>query len=318
MRLIMPGAGSSDRLPAGGLLRRGRRRRDRSDQSGVHERARLRPEGLPYAPPYPWRPRAGFRPELQRQATEAFAHLLNEGGSIRRRPGTGTGARSGWRPASPASRTRTRDGDGRRHVARCHGRALRQAARIGARRHGLFLSEAGSLPEAVRRTVEELHELWRARRVLAVTFSERGAPQLAAATGPATGGRSARRSAAEDHRPRRAAAAAAGRRRDRRIGITMEHRWPARAVDRARSRAAVHPAGRRCWPCWRYLVQALHRADQIDQQRETAIALQRAILGPAQLRPTSPPLRAGDPALEVGGTGTTSSGSRPPDRDRRR
>ena len=34
-----------------------------------------------------------------------------------------------------------------------------------------------------------------------------------------------------------------------------------------------------------YLGQALHRAHQTDQQRETALALQRAILGPARLPP---------------------------------
>ena len=34
-----------------------------------------------------------------------------------------------------------------------------------------------------------------------------------------------------------------------------------------------------------YLGQALHRAHQTDQQRETALALQRAILGPSRLPP---------------------------------
>ena len=34
-----------------------------------------------------------------------------------------------------------------------------------------------------------------------------------------------------------------------------------------------------------YLGQALHRAYQTDQQRETALALQRAILGPSRLPP---------------------------------
>ena len=56
-----------------------------------------------------------------------------------------------------------------------------------------------------------------------------------------------------------------------------------------------------------YLVQALHRADQIDQQRETAIALQRAILGPAQLpaefaaryEPATQPLEVGGDWYDV-------------------
>ena len=51
-----------------------------------------------------------------------------------------------------------------------------------------------------------------------------------------------------------------------------------------------------------YLGQALHRAYQTDQQRETALALQRAILGPSRL-PTGFAVRY-EPAtrpLEVGG-----------------
>ena len=50
------------------------------------------------------------------------------------------------------------------------------------------------------------------------------------------------------------------------------------------------------------LGQALHRAHQIDEQRETALALQRAILGPAQLPPGfSARYEPATRPLEVGG-----------------
>ena len=40
----------------------------------------------------------------------------------------------------------------------------------------------------------------------------------------------------------------------------------------------------------------LHRAHQIDEQRDTALALQRAILGPVQLPPGSAPATSPPPA----------------------
>ena len=269
------------------------------------------PEGLPYAPPYPWRPRAGFRPELQRQATEAFAHLLNEGGSITA-PARHRDGRPLW---VEASLTSVPDPDAGwemvagtlRDVTDAHYARQRESALAAM---GLFLSEAGSLPEAVRRTVEELHELWRARRVLAVTFSERGAPQLAAATGPATRwedlpGEVRQKITGLAGQPLlRPADGGTGA-----IGITMEHPlgrlvlWiepdPERLFTQ-QDRALLAMLGG-------YLVQALHRADQIDQQRETAIALQRAILGPAQLpadfaaryEPATQPLEVGGDWYDV-------------------
>ena len=45
-----------------------------------------------------------------------------------------------------------------------------------------------------------------------------------------------------------------------------------------------------------YLGQALHRAYQVDQQRETALALQRAILGPSRLPAGSPSVTSPPPA----------------------
>ncbi len=67
------------------------------------------------------------------------------------------------------------------------------------------------------------------------------------------------------------------------------------------------------------LAQGLARAHQIDQQRETAIALQRAILGPSHLPDGRRPLRARHPAL--GGRRRLVRHRHParrPHRDRRR
>ena len=70
-------------------------------------------------------------------------------------------------------------------------------------------------------------------------------------------------------------------------GISIEHSGGrAGALDRARPRPPFTAEDRTLLAllCG-YLGQALHRAHLLDQQRETALALQRAILGPARLPP---------------------------------
>ena len=66
-----------------------------------------------------------------------------------------------------------------------------------------------------------------------------------------------------------------------------------------------------------YLGQALHRANQSDRQRETALALQRAILGPARLPPGFAAATASRRSRSAV-TGTTWSNCRRADRRRGR
>ena len=164
---------------------------------------------------------------------------------------------------------------------------------------GLLLSQASSAPQALQGAINELRRLWQARRALAVTWDGGEEPSVMS-TGAETswadlpaplrerirvlrrqpllspaGGGSA---AAPGGAPAADGWAAA-------VGITVKHPLGLLAVwidvDAARPFSAEDRAllALLCG----YLGQALHRVHQTDQQRETALALQRAILGPAWL-----------------------------------
>ena len=180
---------------------------------------------------------------------------------------------------------------------------------------GLVVSRAGSAAQVLQEALGELRRLWRAREVTAVTWT--GAGQVTvASTGSAVswdalpaGLRDALTSlrdqpvltptagapaSARPGPPRPAAGA----------GIRLEHPAGTLGIWLELGSGRVLTAEDRTLlslVCG-YLGQALHRAYQTDQQRETALALQRAILGPSRL-PTGFAVRY-EPAtrpLEVGG-----------------
>lgn len=190
-------------------------------------------------------------------------------------------------------------------------------ALAAGREHALShqLAQAETVDEAICAAIEELCRLWRARRVLAITFAAPAAP--GSATGPTTGaprlvsvGESARwdELSAEVRQtlgalresdlltPYTAKLGAAGVALQHPEGVLVV--WIELAEERPFTledqTLLTVLAGR--------LGQALHRVHQVDQQRETALALQHAILGPAQPPPgIAVRYQAASPPLQVGG-----------------
>ena len=269
------------------------------------------PEGLPYAAPYPWWPDQDTDPDARRQSSEAFAQLVKQGKGSFVAPVTHRDGRRRW---VAASFNEVQDPDsGRRMVVGSvrditveHHAGQREAALAAM---GLLLSQADSLPEALQGALNQLQRLWHARRVIAATWTGAGAPSLTSAgptghAGPAVGWTelpAELRETIGNLRQQPLLTPAGGSSPD--VGIRIEHPQGQLAVwidvDPARPFTAEDRTlfALLCG----YLGQALHRAHQTDQQRETALALQHAILGPARLplgfaaryEPASRPLEVG-------------------------
>ena len=265
------------------------------------------PEGLPYAPVIPWWPDADTDPEAHRQVADAFAVLDETHGSYTI-PVT---HRDGHRLWVTVTFNHAEDPDtGRRvivgtfrDVTAEHYAVQRESALAALNQQ---LSQADTLDDAVRAAAAELRSLWQARRVLAATWPGETSDRCTATDlGRRTGelGRPAVRHQQHDQ--------VAARRRPAHSG----HR-------RAMARRASRCSTRGVCSCWIELAeqrpftaedqtllavlagrlgQGLQRVHQLDQQRETALALQHAILGPAQLpsgfavryQPATRPLQVG-------------------------
>ena len=298
-----PVAGGADRLAARGVLPADEAGRVIEINATFTDILGYGPDGLPYATPHPWWPRPGRRsggpPPGQRGIRPARWGRARAVSSLRSPTRTGTGC---W---VAASFNEVQDPDtGRRMVVG----TLRDitAERYAGQREealaamGLLLSQADSLPEALQGALNELRRLWHARRVIAATWTGRRRRRSVPPPTPASGW--ARTCPASSGEPGSADCASGpcsprptGRQPD--VGISIEHPEGELAVwidaDPARPFTAEDRAlfALLCG----YLGQALHRAHQTDQQRETALALQRAILGPARLPGVRGPLRAGQP-----------------------
>jgi len=168
-------------------------------------------------------------------------------------------------------------------------------ALAAGREHALNqeLAQADTVEDAVRAAAEELRRLWRARRVLAVTFPPPGsptetahrAPRLVSVGEPAQWvdlPRDTRRTLSllrygdlltpYATKPGTAGIALQHPEGVLVVWIDLTERRPFTLEDQT---LLAVLAGR--------LGQGLQRVHQVDQQRETALALQHAILGPAQL-----------------------------------
>ncbi|MGM1058496.1 SpoIIE family protein phosphatase [Saccharothrix sp. Mg75] len=262
------------------------------------------PEGLPYAPRHPWWLAPGAEPEALARADRAVSRMLEEGRGAATIPVT---HRDGHRLWVAAAFSRVKDPDtGRqvivgtfRDVTAQHYAVQRDLALAAL---SVRLSRADSLGEAVRGAVDELRSLWDARRVLAVAVAA-DPPEVVASDGPArwedlpAALRDATLAlgAGPALTTRVDGTGAAGIALDHPRGALVlwidlgEHR-PCSAEDRT---LLALLAG--------HLGQGLHRVHQMDQQRETALALQRAILGPSHLpdgfavryEPATRPLKVG-------------------------
>jgi anti-sigma regulatory factor (Ser/Thr protein kinase) len=257
---------------------------------------------------------------------DAFGRLMTDSKGSFTVPLTGRDGRRIW---VSGSFNEVRDPeDGRRMVVgtfrdvTAEHYAVQREAALAAM--GLVLSRAGSATQVLLEALGELRRLWRAREVTAATWT--GAGQVTvASTGPAASWDAlpaGLRDALAGLRDQPLLTPAAGAPTS--LPASLSAGLPAGLAAGLPAGAGIrleHPAG--TLGIWLelgsgrvltaedrtllslvcgYLGQALHRAYQTDQQRETALALQRAILGPSRL-PSGFAVRY-EPAtrpLEVGG-----------------
>jgi serine phosphatase RsbU (regulator of sigma subunit)/anti-sigma regulatory factor (Ser/Thr protein kinase) len=186
------------------------------------------------------------------------------------------------------------------------GHAAIALALAAGREHALNqeLAQADTVDDALRAAAEELRRLWRAHRVLTVTFPTGTAPQVVSVGEPAQWSdlpSDTRRvlSALRDGdlltpnttKPGTAGIALQHPEGVLVVWIELAERRPFTLEDQT---LLTVLAGR--------LGQGLQRVHQVDQQRETALALQHAILGPSELpRGFSVRYQAASRPLQVGG-----------------
>lgn len=243
-------------------------------------------DGLPYQPIHPWWPDADLDPEGHRQVADAFAGLLDHSLDrytipVTHRDGHRLWISAHFNPArDPDAGQRVTVGTFRDVTAEHY--AIRRESALAAL--STRLSQATSVPDALAGALTELQELWDAEHVVAAVFDHGDEPTLTG-TDPAatwTALPSAQRRMLTDlhhQAPLTTVADPTG------TAVLLEHPHGPLAVwiGTGRQRPFAEQdhlllsllAGR--------LAQGLTRLHQIDQQRETAIALQRAILGPSQL-----------------------------------
>jgi PAS domain S-box-containing protein len=274
-------------------------------------------DGVPYRPPFPWLPSAETDPDARKEADAAFAGLLSETHGTFTVP---VRHRDGHRLWVTATHNHAEDPEtGRRvivgtfrDVTAEHYTVQRETALASLNQH---LVQADTVDDAVSAGADELRRLWRARRVVAVTLpagsAEIETPQSICLGEPARW----------DDLPART------HRMIRALGdgdlLTPDTTTPGAA-----GIALQHPGGvlvlyielaerRPFTPEDRTLLtvlagrlgQGLQRVHQLDQQREAALALQNAILGPANLpagfavryQPATRPLQVGGDWYDVVG-----------------
>ncbi|MFF9768309.1 SpoIIE family protein phosphatase [Streptomyces sp. NPDC014636] len=263
------------------------------------------PENLPYTPVHPWWPDAGADPGAHRQVGDAFADLLDRDQGSYTIPVI---HRDGHRLWVAVTYNKAQDPDtGRRltvgtfrDVTAEHYAVQRETALAALT---TSLSRAVSLSEALSGALAELKALWRARSVVAAVFERTDLPSFTS-TDPDLRWEALpaeRREALSGLRRQSPLTPVAG---DTGAGVLLEHPDGPLAlwIDLGVHRPFTSEDQLLLSLLAGHLAQGLVRAHQIDQQRETAIALQRAILGPASL-PDGFAVRY-EPAtrpLEVGG-----------------
>ncbi|MFA1546910.1 SpoIIE family protein phosphatase [Actinomadura chokoriensis] len=258
---------------------------------------------LPYSPVHPWWPDEETDAEAHRMVADAFATLLDQERGTYTIP---VDHRDGHRLWITASFNHVHDPDTERRVivgtfrdVTAEHYAIQRESALAA--VSLRLAGSVGLSDALSGALDELRELWRARRVLAVLFAGDEPPALTSTDPDLTW----------HTLPER-----------RRLELSALRAYPT-LTPSAEHPAAItleHPQG--TLGVWvelnerrpftdqdqvlltllaGHIAQGLVRAHQIDQQRDTALALQRAILGPSRLpdgfavryEPAASPLEVG-------------------------
>ncbi|CAM2932865.1 SpoIIE family protein phosphatase [Mycobacterium intermedium] len=273
------------------------------------------PEQLPYELDHPWWPSADTEPEARRQIEAAFTEMLHSAHGALTVPVTHHDGHRLWVAVNfshahdPDSGRRVMVGTFRDVTAEHY--SVQRATALAALNQQLV--QADTVDDALGGAAEELRRVWQARRILAATFltnsEDSAAPELICAGEPA---------AWADLPPRQRLFIESLRDADSlttlspeagAAGIGLQHPrgvlvvWVELAEDRPFTpedhTLLTVLAGR--------LGQGLQRVYRLDEQRETAVALQHAMLGPADLpggvavryHPASRPLQVGGDWYDV-------------------
>ncbi|HXP57702.1 MAG TPA: SpoIIE family protein phosphatase [Streptosporangiaceae bacterium] len=269
------------------------------------------PEGLPYPAEHIWWPDPAADPEGYRAVSEAFGQLMGQPRGSFVAPVT---HRDGHRLWVAATFSAVNDPDTGRPMVVGTLRDITAERYAGQREAalaamGLLLSRATSLPQALQGALNELRRLWHAGRAMAVTWAGNDRPAVLS-TGPEHDWDELPAPLQESISAlRRGPILTPAGRDGRSAGITVEHPLGLLAVwiDLDPSRPFTAEDRALLALLCGYLGQALHRVHQSDQQRETALVLQRAILGPARLpagfaaryEPASRPLEVGGDWFDI-------------------
>jgi PAS domain S-box-containing protein len=275
-------------------------------------------EGLPYEVIHPWWPSLDSDPEAHRQVHEAFGHVLVQPhGVLAALPMT---HRDGHRLWVTATFTHAEDPDSGRRVVVGTMRDVTAEHYIVQRESALAslneqLVQAETLDGAVSAAAEAFRTVWGARRVLAVTLPAASAdddadltdptaattlvcageparwPELSSTTRKAIVG--LRDDDLLDPETSEPGAAGVALRHPEGVLVIYLELFEQRRFSAEDETLLAVLAGR--------LGQGLQRVHQIDQQRETALALQHAILGPAVSRGFAVRYQPATVPLQVGG-----------------
>jgi PAS domain S-box-containing protein len=267
------------------------------------------PEGLPYEPIHPWWPSAETDPDAHRQVSEVFDQLLIQPHSTFTVPVSHRDGHRLWISAAvnhvddPETGRRGMVGTFRDVTAE-HYTVQRETALASLNQQ---LAQADTLDDAVRAAADELRRVWGARRVLALTFSA-DADDVTSAPDVVCVGEHARwaelpSSTQQVIRSLRAGdLLTTGTSQPGTAGIALQHPQGVlvMVVELAERRLFTAEDNMLLTVLAGRLGQGLQRVYQLDQQRETALALQNAILGPAvssgfavRYQPATRPLQVG-------------------------
>jgi hypothetical protein len=272
------------------------------------------PEQLPYPATHPWWPDAGTDPEAHRLVEAAFAQML---GSTHGAFTVPVNHRDGHRVWVAANFNHAEDPDSGqlimvgtlRDVTAEHYLVQRQTALAALNQQ---LAQADTVDNALRGAADELRRVWQARRVVAVTFAGNDKsvePELTCAGEPVGWA---------ELLPRERQLIDSVRGADLLTSVTDEPGGAGIAVRHPRGVSVVwvELAEQRPFTAEDHtlltvlagrLGQGLQRVYEVDEQRETAVALQHAMLGPATLpggfavryHPASRPLQVGGDWYDV-------------------
>ncbi|SEH89101.1 PAS domain S-box-containing protein [Mycolicibacterium rutilum] len=273
-------------------------------------------EGPPYLPWQPWWPAADTDPEAHRQVSDAFTRMLSEPNGRFTIPVT---HRNGHRLWITVAFNKIEEIDtGRkmlvgtfRDVTAEHYTVQRETALAALNEQ---LASADTLRDAVRAAADELNAVWRANHVLAATFPTEDAENLSEPIEFVSAGKHLRW---HDLPAGTQQEILALRTADSLVADTTEPGTARIALQHPRGVLVLHLqlAERRPFTPEDHtllavlagrLGQGLQRVHQLDQQRETALALQHAILGPTvssgfavRYQPATRPLQVGGDWYDV-------------------